>query len=166
MFHEGVILNQPLLQGAHHRTGGLYGRGSCPPVGLTSIAKTGYYHQFQLLGLDERRMDLIRTPVVARAATLASRVPHLPRPLLPLVVIAVQVIDAKRGNIYNILWILVFAFATLNILSLVGRRFEPSRSRLNLGEMMAILVVIVSIFLLSWEMLYVFHILPIKLEPR
>ena len=111
-------------------------------------------------------MDLIRTPVVARAATLASSVPHLPRPLLPLAVIAFQVIDAKRGNIYNILWILVFGFATLNILSLVGRRFEPSRSRLNLGEMMAILVVIVSIFLLSWEMLYVFHILPIKLEPR
>ena len=110
-------------------------------------------------------MDLIRTPLVARAATLAWSVPRLPR-LLPVLLVALQFADAKRGNIYNILWILVFGFATLNILSLVGRRFEPSRSRLNLGEMMAILVVIVSIFLLSWEMLYVFHILPIKLEPR
>jgi len=29
-----------------------------------------------------------------------------------------------------------------------------------------VLVVGVSIVLLGWEMLYVFHILPIKLEPR
>lgn len=110
-------------------------------------------------------MELIRTPLVVRAATLAWNVPRLPR-LLPLLVVVLQFTEGKRANIYNILWILVFGFATLNILSLVGRRFEPTRSRLNLGEMMAILVVIVSIVLLSWEMLYVFHILPIKLEPR
>ena len=110
-------------------------------------------------------MDLLRTPLVARAATLAWNVPRLPR-LLPIVIVAIQFSEGKRANIYNILWILVFGFATLNILSLVGRRFEPTRSRLNLGELMAILVVVVSIFLLSWEMLYVFHILPIKLEPR
>jgi hypothetical protein len=113
----------------------------------------------------KRAMDLIRTPMVARAATLAFNVPRLPR-LLPLLLVAVQFSEGRHASIYNILWILVFGFATLNILSLVGRRFEPTRSRLNLGEMMAILVVIVSIFLLSWEMLYVFHILPIKLEPR
>ncbi len=83
-----------------------------------------------------------------------------------MLLVVLQFTDGKRGNIYNILWILVFGFATLNILSLVGRRFDPARSRLNLGEMMAILVVFVSIFLLGWEMLYVFHILPIKLEPR
>ncbi|HZQ68010.1 MAG TPA: hypothetical protein VFA68_05770 [Terriglobales bacterium] len=110
-------------------------------------------------------MALVRTPLLARAATLAWSVPRLPR-LLPAFVVALQFADAKRSNIYNVLWILVFAFATLNILSLVGRRFDPARSRLNLGEMVAILVVIVSIFLLGWEMLYVFHILPIKLEPR
>lgn len=110
-------------------------------------------------------MELIRTPLVSRAAALVWDLPRLPR-LLPLLVIAIQFTDSKRSNIYNVLWILVFAFATLNILSLVGRRFEPSRSRLNLGEMMAILVVCVSIILLGWEMLYVFHILPIKLEPR
>jgi len=27
-------------------------------------------------------------------------------------------------------------------------------------------VVAVAVFLLAWEMLYLFHILPIKLEPR
>jgi hypothetical protein len=62
--------------------------------------------------------------------------------------------------------VLVFGFATLNILSLVGRRFEPSRNRLNFGEMLAILVVVVSFVLLGWEMLYLFHIFPIKLQPR
>jgi len=74
--------------------------------------------------------------------------------------------EEKKFAAYNILWALVFGFATLNILSLVGRRIEPSRSRLSPGETLAILVVFVSIFLLGWEMLYVFKILPIKLAPR
>ncbi|HKD01116.1 MAG TPA: hypothetical protein VKB77_01750 [Terriglobales bacterium] len=72
----------------------------------------------------------------------------------------------KKGSAYNLLWIIVFGFATLNILALVGRRFEPSRSRLSFGETLAIAVVIMSITLLGWEMLYVFHILPIQLAPR
>ena len=72
----------------------------------------------------------------------------------------------KKGDIYNILWALVFGFATLNILGLVARRFEPSRSRMSFGEVLAITVVIVSVMLLGWEMLYLFHILPIKLTPR
>lgn len=75
-------------------------------------------------------------------------------------------LDDKRGNVYNILWVLVFGFATLNILGLVTRRFEPSRRNLNFGEMLAVLVVVVSFILLGWEMLYVFNILPIKLAPR
>lgn len=72
----------------------------------------------------------------------------------------------KKGDIYNILWALVFGFATLNILGLVARRFEPSRNRMSFGEVLAITVVIVSVVLLGWEMLYLFHILPIKLTPR
>jgi hypothetical protein len=72
----------------------------------------------------------------------------------------------KKADIYNILWVLVFAFATLNILSLVARRFEPERSRLSFGETVAIMVVVVSVFLLGWEMLYLFHVLPIKLQPH
>ena len=68
----------------------------------------------------------------------------------------------KKGDVYNILWALVFGFATLNILGLVARRFEPSRNRLNFGETIAILVVVVSIILLGWEMLNLFKIFPIQ----
>ena len=70
---------------------------------------------------------------------------------------------SRRDEVYNILWALVFGFATLNILSLGARRFEQ-KSGLNFGEVLAILVVIVSIVLLGWEMLYVFHVLPIRLS--
>ena len=72
---------------------------------------------------------------------------------------------STREEIYNILWALVFGFATLNILSLGARRFEQ-RSGLTFGEVLAILVVGVSVVLLGWEMLYVFHVLPIHLTPR
>jgi hypothetical protein len=70
----------------------------------------------------------------------------------------------KKGDVYNILWALVFGFATLNILGLVARRFEPSRNRLNFGETIAIMVVIVSIVLLGWEMLNLFKIFPLHLQ--
>jgi len=69
-----------------------------------------------------------------------------------------------RQDIYNILWAVVFGFATLNILSLATRRMEPGRRRMTFGEVMAVMVVVVSIFLLGWEMLNVFHIFPIKLK--
>jgi hypothetical protein len=72
----------------------------------------------------------------------------------------------KKGSVYNILWVLVFGFATLNILGLVLRRFEPRRSGLNFGEILAITVVFLSLVLLGLEMLNIFHIFPIKLEPR
>jgi hypothetical protein len=70
----------------------------------------------------------------------------------------------SRQDVYNILWAVVFGFATLNILSLAARRFEPSRRGLTFGELMAVLVVLLSIFLLGWEMLNLFHIFPIKLS--
>jgi|SRR4051794_31229284 hypothetical protein len=72
---------------------------------------------------------------------------------------------SKHGDIYNILWVLVFGFATLNILGLVARKFEPDRSRLSFGESLAIMVVVVSVALLGWELLYFFKILPLKLKP-
>ncbi len=72
----------------------------------------------------------------------------------------------KKGDVYNILWALVFGFATLNILSLAARHFESDRTRLSFGELLAILVVGVSIFLLGWEMLVLFKVFPIKLKPR
>jgi len=74
--------------------------------------------------------------------------------------------SAKKGSVYNVLWVLVFGFATLNILGLVLRRFDPRRSGLNFGEVLAITVVFVSVFLLGLEMLSVFHIFPVKLSPR
>ena len=76
---------------------------------------------------------------------------------------AMFLLRSGRDEIYNILWALVFGFATLNILSLGTRRFEQARG-LNFGEILAILVVVVSIVLLGWEMLYLFHILPIRLS--
>jgi hypothetical protein len=72
----------------------------------------------------------------------------------------------KKQDIYNILWALVFGFATLNILSLLGRRFEPERSRLTFGELMAIMVVVVSVVLLGLEFLHMFKIFPLKLGPQ
>lgn len=69
-----------------------------------------------------------------------------------------------RQDVYNILWAVVFGFATLNILSLAARRMEPAKRGLSFGEVMAVAVVLVSVFLLGWEMLNLFHIFPIKLQ--
>ena len=82
---------------------------------------------------------------------------------LPLALFQLE--DHKNG-IYNILWALVFGFATLNILGLVAKRFEPTRRGLNLGELLAVMVVVVSLLLLGWEMLYLFKVFPIRLGPR
>ena len=71
-----------------------------------------------------------------------------------------------REEIYNVLWALVFGFATLNIMSLGARRLDAQKRGLNFGVVLAVLIVAVSIILLAWEMLYVFHILPIRLAPR
>src|SRR5271157_2040510 len=79
---------------------------------------------------------------------------------------AMFLLRSTREEVYNILWALVFGFATLNILSLGARRFEQEKVGLTFGEILAILVVLVSIVLLGWEMLYLFHILPIRLTPR
>ncbi|HWY20969.1 MAG TPA: hypothetical protein VNX26_07080 [Candidatus Acidoferrum sp.] len=71
---------------------------------------------------------------------------------------------SRRNDVYNILWAVVFGFATLNILSLAARRFEPNRRGLTFGELMAVLVVLLSVFLLGWELLSLVHIFPIKLH--
>ena len=68
----------------------------------------------------------------------------------------------RAGDAFNILWALVFGFATLNILSLVTRRFEPNRNRMSPGELMAVATVVVSVLLLGFEMLGLFHILPLR----
>ena len=73
-------------------------------------------------------------------------------------------VRGSRNDVYNVLWAVVFGFATLNILSLAGKRFEPNRRGLSFGELMAVMVVLLSVFLLGWEMLNLFHIFPLKLK--
>ena len=73
-------------------------------------------------------------------------------------------LGGSHSDVYNILWVVVFGFATLNILSLAARRYEPTRRGLSFGELMAVLVVVVSIVLLGWEMLNLFHVFPIRLQ--
>ena len=87
---------------------------------------------------------------------------HLALGLLP----AIFLVLSSRQEVYNILWVLVFGFATLNILSLGARRVDAHKSGLHFGEVLAILVVVVSIVMLSWEMLYLYHLLPIRLAPE
>lgn len=82
------------------------------------------------------------------------------------VVPAMFMLRSTREEVYNVLWALVFAFATLNILSLGARHFESDRRGLTFGEILAILVVLVSVVMLGWEMLYLFKVFPLRLAPR
>ena len=90
----------------------------------------------------------------------------VPASLLTYFGVAVAIFQSSKnkGDVYNILWALVFGFATLNILSLVARRFEPQQNRMTFGEVLAVMTVVVAVFLLGWEMLYLFKILPIRLH--
>jgi hypothetical protein len=100
----------------------------------------------------------------------ASQIPVLPflREVGLVVLIAGWQLTTKRGEFYNILWMLVFGFATLNILALVTRSLDPSgrKRRMAIGEILAVLVVVTCLSLLATEMLTLFHIFPIKLSPR
>src|SRR4051794_30987513 len=69
-----------------------------------------------------------------------------------------------RQETYNILWAVVFGFATLNILGLAARRTDPARRGLSMGEVLAVLVVLLSIFLLGWEVINMLHLFPIHLS--
>jgi hypothetical protein len=103
---------------------------------------------------------------LARSARAALALPAVLRVqsavLASIALLARQ--PSRRNDVYNILWAVVFGFATLNILSLAARRFEPNRRGLTFGELMAVLIVLLSIFLLGWELLNLFHIFPIKLR--
>ncbi len=97
------------------------------------------------------------------AVDACSRVMH---GLLLAALPALFIFRTTQEAVYNILWALVFGFATINILSLGARHFESDRRGLTFGEILAIMVVVVSLVLLGWEMLYVFHVFPIRLAPR
>jgi hypothetical protein len=102
----------------------------------------------------------------ARTARAALSLHNLLRTQSAVVasVVLLERVSSRRNDVYNILWAVVFGFATLNILSLAARRFEPNRRGLTFGELMAVLVVLISVFLLGWELLGVFRIFPIKLH--
>jgi len=70
----------------------------------------------------------------------------------------------SQEDVYNVLWAVVFGFATLNILGLAARRMEPTRRGLSFGELLAVVVVVLSIILLGWEILTLLHVFPIKLK--
>jgi hypothetical protein len=101
---------------------------------------------------------------IARTKLAASSIYNLAHAPLIAAVLLLERHSNRRNDIYNILWAVVFGFATINILSLAARRFEPNRRGLTFGELMAVLIVLLSIFLLGWELLNVFRIFPIKLQ--
>ncbi len=59
----------------------------------------------------------------------------------PLLLFAIYQFPGKMGDVFNIIWALVFGFATLNILGLVARRYDTGRNRFSFGELIAIMVV-------------------------
>lgn len=103
---------------------------------------------------------------LTRTTCAALTVYSVARARVPVIVgVAVAMFSrGSRQDVYNILWAVVFGFATLNILSLAARRLEPTRRGLSFGELMAVMVVLLSVFLLGWEMLNLFHIFPIRLR--
>ncbi len=71
---------------------------------------------------------------------------------------------SSQQDVFSILWVLVFGFATLNILGIASRQHEPSKRRMNFGELLAVLTVLVAVVLLGWEVLGMVHIFPIKIQ--
>jgi hypothetical protein len=100
----------------------------------------------------------------AQTARTALAVPAIRVGASVLASAAVAFSRTAQHDIYNILWAVVFGFATLNILSLASRRMEPGRRGLSFGELMAVMTVLLSLALLGWEMLNLLHIFPIKLR--
>ena len=83
-----------------------------------------------------------------------------------MILLALQIASSGSLTLYDLLWGAVFGFATLNILGLLARRFEPGRTRMTLGEILAISVAAIAVLMLGWELLFFFHVLPIHLQPR
>jgi len=114
----------------------------------------------------EDGLDLMFISVFARSTRLAMAVYFSVRALAAMLMgVTVSVLyRGSRQDVYNILWLVVFGFATLNILSLAARRVDPARRGMSFGEVMAVAVVVLSVFLLAWELLNLLHIFPIQLK--
>lgn len=74
------------------------------------------------------------------------------------------VLAQGSDNVFNILIALVCGFASLNIINLLTRPVQPVRG-LTFGEMLAVTGAVVSLLLLGAEMLRLYHVFPIKLQP-
>ena len=72
---------------------------------------------------------------------------------------------SDADSIYNIFIALVFGCSALNIIALITRPSHPGRRGLSVGEVFAIMVVLLSLCFLGLEMLHLYHIFPIKLQP-
>jgi hypothetical protein len=77
-----------------------------------------------------------------------------------------DIFSETKTSMYNVLWVLVFGFATLNILGLAFRRFDTRKMGLTFGEIIAILVVVFAVLLFGSEIVGLLHILPIHLSPH
>ena len=73
-------------------------------------------------------------------SSIAPRVNSIAEKGMAFFVILLQS-DEKRDDLFNILWALVFGFATINILSLAVKRFDANKKRMSFGEILAVLVV-------------------------
>ncbi len=83
---------------------------------------------------------------------------------MPLVYLQSLVLAEGSSNLFNILIALVCGFTSLNILNLLTRPVQPVRG-FTFGEILAITGAVVSLLLLGAEMLHVYHVFPIKLQP-
>jgi hypothetical protein len=97
---------------------------------------------------------------------LVSRMVRVTWPVLQTTIVAAILLrhESRQSDLYTMLWAAVFGFATLNIVNLAARRFEPKHRGLTFGELMAVLIVLLSVFLLGWELLGLLHIFPIKIQ--
>jgi hypothetical protein len=109
---------------------------------------------------------ITRPSLIGRTLQLAVSMQYgmKAQPIAVTTIFFLQRHSERRNDLYNILWAVVFGFATLNILSLASRRFQTNRRGLTFGELLAVLIVLISVFLLVWELLGVFHVFPIKLR--
>jgi hypothetical protein len=83
---------------------------------------------------------------------------------MSLVRFQLLVLTGGSDNLYSILIALICGFASLNILHLLTRPVQPVRG-LTFGEMLAITGAVISLLLLGVDMLHVYHVFPIKLQP-
>jgi hypothetical protein len=138
-------------------------RRRLPIRSLDSNAAAWHRAEIRIMALPEAASLILGFTRTTRAALTVYPVVRTGAAVLMAMAVTLLYRGSAEG-LYNILWAVVFGFATLNILSLAARRFEPERRGLTFGELMAVVVVLIALVLLGWEMLNLFHIFPIKIR--